>query len=141
MRVDLNSLIEWATLRKRRPSLAWNKAIRPLLLIALSLATVLNAEPNRGKEKYDIDLPVTYDLRPKFALFSWTRRDDARRFALVANRESQVQATLYAWPGLRSQALPDSLRNTVALIAAVRDFRPDVLHSFSRVLMVPKKSV
>lgn len=36
------------------------------------------------------------------------------------------------WPGRASNRLPDSLRNTVALLRAVRAFKPDVLHSFSR---------
>jgi glycosyltransferase involved in cell wall biosynthesis len=59
--------------------------------------------------------------------------------ALVAHRDSSCPADkLFHWPGLRSQDAVDVLRNTVALYAAVREFRPDVLHSFSRALyMLP----
>jgi len=52
---------------------------------------------------------------------------------LVAHRDSTVTATrLYSWPGLRSQNRWDALRNTFALWRMVRQFKPDVLHSFSR---------
>jgi glycosyltransferase involved in cell wall biosynthesis len=52
---------------------------------------------------------------------------------LMAHRDSTVAATrLFPWPGLRSQNRWDVLRNTVALWRAVRQFKPDVLHSFSR---------
>lgn len=40
---------------------------------------------------------------------------------------------LRGWPGRRSQARLDTLRNTWALRRAVRSFRPDVVHSFSRI--------
>jgi len=54
---------------------------------------------------------------------------------LVANRESTAPAArLFAWPGSRSQRPSDTARNTLALWAAVRQFRPDILHSFSRAL-------
>lgn len=53
---------------------------------------------------------------------------------VVANRDSTTPAQLFGWPGTRSQRRWDSARNTVALWRAVRQFRPDVLHSFSRVL-------
>jgi glycosyltransferase involved in cell wall biosynthesis len=53
--------------------------------------------------------------------------------ALMAHRQSTVAATrLFAWPGLRSQYRWDMLRNTFALWRAARRFKPDVLHSFSR---------
>ena len=53
--------------------------------------------------------------------------------SLVAHRDSIVPGTkLFPWPGLRSQNRLDMLRNTVALWHAVREFKPDVLHSFSR---------
>lgn len=52
---------------------------------------------------------------------------------LVAHRDSTCPAArLYPWPGAQSQRRVDALRNTVALWRAVSDFRPDVLHSFSR---------
>lgn len=55
--------------------------------------------------------------------------------ALVAHRDSSCSADrLFPWPGLRSQDAVDILRNTRALRTAVREFRPDVLHSFSRAL-------
>ena len=40
---------------------------------------------------------------------------------------------LHGWPGRESQARLDTLRNTWALCGAVRSFRPDVVHSFSRI--------
>lgn len=39
----------------------------------------------------------------------------------------------HGWPGRRSQSRLDTIRNTRALWKAVRSFRPDVIHSFSRV--------
>jgi glycosyltransferase involved in cell wall biosynthesis len=59
----------------------------------------------------------------------------AHSVALVAHRESTVPATQrFAWPGLRSQVAHDTLRNAVALSEAVAAFKPDVIHSFSRLL-------
>jgi glycosyltransferase involved in cell wall biosynthesis len=53
--------------------------------------------------------------------------------ALVAHRDSTVgMSKLFPWPGLRSQNRGDALRNTGALWRAVQRFKPDVLHSFSR---------
>lgn len=40
---------------------------------------------------------------------------------------------LFAWPGLSSLSATDTLANMWALRRTVRDFRPDVLHSFSRI--------
>ena len=55
--------------------------------------------------------------------------------AVAAHRESTVAVErLFAWPGTKSQQPFDTLRNTGALLKAVRMFRPDVLHSFSRAL-------
>lgn len=52
---------------------------------------------------------------------------------LVAQRESKSPASeLFPWPGQSSHSRADTLRNTFALRRAVRAFRPDVLHSFSR---------
>ena len=91
MKIDLNSSIRQALSHKtefeRSLLFGRQKAIGLLLIIALSLGTTLNAEPSRGKEKSYMDLPVTHDLRPKFVLFSWTRRDGSRRFALISNRD------------------------------------------------------
>ena len=54
--------------------------------------------------------------------------------ALVAHPDSSATDQLFPWPGRRSQHLPDIIRNTAALFTAVQEFRPDVLHSFSRAL-------
>lgn len=52
---------------------------------------------------------------------------------LVAHPDSSEPVDfLRAWPGARSQRMLDSGRNALALARAVRDFKPDVLHSFSR---------
>jgi glycosyltransferase involved in cell wall biosynthesis len=52
---------------------------------------------------------------------------------LVA-REGSISpaAKFYPWPSGEPRGALNSLRNTRALGCAVRDFRPDVLHSFSR---------
>jgi len=53
--------------------------------------------------------------------------------ALVAHPDSQCPADYFLpWPGRKSNRLTDSLRNTAALWRAVRAFKPDVVHSFSR---------
>jgi glycosyltransferase involved in cell wall biosynthesis len=39
----------------------------------------------------------------------------------------------YPWPGQRSQSKADTLSNSLALWKAKRDFRPDLVHSFSRI--------
>ena len=52
---------------------------------------------------------------------------------LVAHGDSQSPAaTRFAWPGRRSTSRRDTVRNALALRRAVRSFKPDVLHSFSR---------
>jgi len=52
---------------------------------------------------------------------------------LVANRASTCPADiLFGWPGRLSTSRRDSLSNALALWRARRAFRPDVLHSFSR---------
>lgn len=54
---------------------------------------------------------------------------------LVAHRDSSCSADrLFPWIGLRSQHKLDVLRNTATLWSAVRQFQPDLVHSFSRVL-------
>ena len=45
---------------------------------------------------------------------------------------SQVNV-LFPWPGASSASKADSLRNAVTLWKAVKQFKPDVLHSFSRI--------
>ncbi|MEO8204531.1 MAG: glycosyltransferase [Chthoniobacterales bacterium] len=52
---------------------------------------------------------------------------------LVANAASTSPADkLYGWPGTSSESKMDTLKNIFALSSAARDFRPDVIHSFSR---------
>jgi len=67
----------------------------------------------------------------------WQRELRARghTVALCARADSTAAVDrLYAWPGARSQHRVDTLRNLVALRHAVRDFRPDVVHSSSRLV-------
>ena len=57
--------------------------------------------------------------------------------ALVARQGSTCAANhLFPWPGRRSQAIRDILPNMRALWSAVREFKPDVIHSFSRLLYI-----
>ena len=52
---------------------------------------------------------------------------------LVAHPDSTCAVdTLFAWPSGPRGAGAGALRNPAALVGAVRSFRPDVLHSFSR---------
>jgi glycosyltransferase involved in cell wall biosynthesis len=54
---------------------------------------------------------------------------------LVSHRDSTSPAEQhFPWPGLQSLNKLDTFRNTFALLAAVKSFQPDILHSFSRVL-------
>ena len=54
---------------------------------------------------------------------------------LVAHAESTAHADrFFAWPGRKSQQPLDTLRNTATLHSAVKAFRPDLVHSFSRLL-------
>ncbi|WP_017654673.1 glycosyltransferase [Fortiea contorta] len=53
---------------------------------------------------------------------------------LVAHPESTSPAAqFFPWRGERSQNKFDALQNTIALWSAVREFQPDVVHSFSRI--------
>jgi glycosyltransferase involved in cell wall biosynthesis len=53
---------------------------------------------------------------------------------LVANRNSTSKATpLFPWRGMRSQNTLDALQNTATLWLAIRQFQPDLVHSFSRI--------
>lgn len=61
------------------------------------------------------------------------RRDHA--VGLCARGDSTAKVDqLFPWPGARSQHGPSALRNTLALWRAVRAFRPDVVHSSSRLV-------
>ncbi|MEO1561223.1 MAG: glycosyltransferase [Cyanobacteria bacterium J06632_19] len=54
---------------------------------------------------------------------------------LVANPESTSKATeFFPWQGMRSQNQIDAFKNTITLHSAVRQFQPDIIHSFSRIL-------
>lgn len=54
---------------------------------------------------------------------------------LVAHPDSQAPALhLWPWQGLESQSLWDSLQNIQVLQKAVTEFKPDLIHSFSRLL-------
>ena len=64
------------------------------------------------------------------------RRFRARghQVCLVAKPGSECQADVFhPWPGASSLSTADSLRNAWTLWRAVRSFRPDVIHSFSRI--------
>jgi len=66
-------------------------------------------------------------------------RNQGHKVGLVAHRDSDCSVDVaYSWPGLRSQCLQSSIRNSLTLRAAVAEFHPDVLHSFSRLMyMLP----
>ncbi|MGC1309746.1 MAG: glycosyltransferase [Phormidesmis sp.] len=54
--------------------------------------------------------------------------------ALIAHPDSTSTASsFFSWPGSRSQNQLDALRNMQSLWSGVREFQPDVLHSFSRI--------
>ncbi len=64
------------------------------------------------------------------------RRYRARghQVCLVAKPGSECPAdAFHPWPGASSLSKTDSLRNGLALWQAVRGFKPDVIHSFSRI--------
>jgi len=62
-------------------------------------------------------------------------RESGHTVGLVAHRDSEVLAhQVFAWPGKRSQQKVDVMRNTAALGFAARQFKPDLIHSFSRVM-------
>jgi glycosyltransferase involved in cell wall biosynthesis len=54
---------------------------------------------------------------------------------LVAHPDSTCPADrLFAWRGSQSQNKLDIWRNTLTLQGAIREFKPDLVHSFSRIL-------
>lgn len=62
-------------------------------------------------------------------------RDRGHTVALVAHPDSTCKVdAFYPWSGSASQNLRDTWRNARVLRRAVGDFRPDVLHSFSRLM-------
>lgn len=61
-------------------------------------------------------------------------RAEGHHLGLVAKAGSTCPADeSFAWPGARSQSVKDTLANMWTLRGVVRDFRPDVIHSFSRI--------
>jgi glycosyltransferase involved in cell wall biosynthesis len=57
--------------------------------------------------------------------------------ALAAHPQSTAPAhQLYPWPATSSQKTSHTMKNGWALRRAVLDFRPDVVHSFSRLLLL-----
>jgi glycosyltransferase involved in cell wall biosynthesis len=53
---------------------------------------------------------------------------------LIAHRDSTCPAdSSFNWSGFKSQAKLDILRNTASLYMAVKEFQPDIIHSFSRI--------
>jgi glycosyltransferase involved in cell wall biosynthesis len=87
----------------------------------------------------DAELPVPPPLyggieRVIASLIEEFRRR-GHQVGLVAHRDSVVETDFFQpWPGLTSTGRGDSLRNALALRRAAREFRPDLLHSFSRLL-------
>ena len=60
-------------------------------------------------------------------------RQRGHRVGLVAHYESTCATDMFfPWPGQRSQSTLDTVQNTMKLWQSVRQFKPDVLHSFSR---------
>ena len=66
-------------------------------------------------------------------------KERGHEVGLVAHPESTSPAhQFFAWRGIRSQNNWDSVRNMLLLRSAVQSFRPDIVHSFSRLLyMLP----
>ncbi|MDI1284439.1 MAG: glycosyltransferase [Reyranella sp.] len=61
-------------------------------------------------------------------------RAEGHHVGLVAKTGSTCPADeLFVWPGARSQSVADTLLNTWTLRRAVRTFKPDLIHSFSRI--------
>lgn len=61
-------------------------------------------------------------------------RSKGHQVGLVARTGSTCAAdAFYPWPGQRSQSRMDAISNSLALWKAKRDFRPHLIHSFSRI--------
>jgi glycosyltransferase involved in cell wall biosynthesis len=61
-------------------------------------------------------------------------RAAGHQVGLVARAGSACPAdTFYPWPGKSSLSRRDTISNTLALRRAIRDFRPGLVHSFSRI--------
>jgi glycosyltransferase involved in cell wall biosynthesis len=71
-------------------------------------------------------------------------RSRGHEVGLAAHPESSAPVErFYPWKGSASQRSRDTVRNTWSLARAVADFRPEVLHSFSRLMyllpLLPKR--
>jgi len=87
MKIDLRSGGP-ATFRKARTWKArfdWNQMKVSYIAIAALLLGSLFTGTSRASEASRRSLPVTHDLRSKYALFSWMGTNGTRRFALLAN--------------------------------------------------------
>lgn len=61
-------------------------------------------------------------------------REKGHRVGLVARAGSACPAdAFFPWPGTNSWSKVDTVKNTWALSRAVRSFKPDLIHSFSRI--------
>lgn len=61
-------------------------------------------------------------------------RARGHKVCLVAKPGSECPVDeFHGWPGGRSQSVPDTLKNMWMLSKAIRSFRPDIVHSFSRI--------
>ena len=61
-------------------------------------------------------------------------RAEGHQVGLVARAGSTCPAdAFFPWPGERSQAAADTLRNMWTLRRAVKSFKPDLIHSYSRI--------
>jgi glycosyltransferase involved in cell wall biosynthesis len=62
-------------------------------------------------------------------------RSRGHEIGLLANPASEITADFFAgWPGGKSQKRADTVRNTLALSRAAKKFRPDLIHSFARLM-------
>jgi glycosyltransferase involved in cell wall biosynthesis len=65
-------------------------------------------------------------------------KSDGHEVGLAARKGSQSPAdAFFSWPGGSSQVAMDTIANSWTLWNAVRAFRPDVIHSFSRLAYLP----
>ena len=61
-------------------------------------------------------------------------RKAAHQVGLAAHPDSRAEVdSFFAWPGARSRRVVDLVRNTRALHLAIKSFRPEIVHSFSRI--------
>jgi glycosyltransferase involved in cell wall biosynthesis len=84
--------------------------------------------------------PITYGgIERIIEMLVGALRVRGHKVGLVAHPTSTCQAdSFYSWSGLQSQQKLDSMLNMQVLRKVVSEFRPDVLHSFSRILyMLP----